>query len=259
MIYYFSGTQNSKYVAYHLGKLLQDDITFIPNVIKNNCETEIYDQVIGIVFPIHSWGVPKIVLKFVENLRLSQSANHYIYMVCTCGDDVGYAPEMLDKVLRKKGFMLNAAFSILMPNTYVLLPGFDVDSDKLVEQKINHAPQRIKEISDIIKLRGETIDVVRGNFPKFKTKIIYPIFQKIGINTKKWNVDSQKCISCGRCKNICPVGNIEIIDRTPTWSSNCTSCLACFHICPHHAINYGKSTFNKSQFSPISIDKYSNI
>ena len=48
----------------------------------------------------------------------------------TCGDDVGFTDRVLDQQLRQAiGKGLDAAFSVLMPDTYIGLPGFVLDED----------------------------------------------------------------------------------------------------------------------------------
>jgi NAD-dependent dihydropyrimidine dehydrogenase PreA subunit len=38
-------------------------------------------------------------------------------------------------------------------------------------------------------------------------------------------------------------------DGLPQWQSDCSGCLACYHVCPHHAINFGKMTQKKGQYT----------
>ncbi len=45
-----------------------------------------------------------------------------------------------------------------------------------------------------------------------------------------------KCNGCGTCAWVCPVGNIEIVDKKPVWQSRCENCLACFNWCSAKAI-----------------------
>ena len=58
----------------------------------------------------------------------------------------------------------------------------------------------------------------------------------------------EKCIHCGMCEHVCPVGNILRPEGKPVWQHNCTECLACLHICPQHAINKGPKTEKRHRY-----------
>ena len=64
MIFYFSGTGNSKWIANQLSKEQKEDLVFIPDTLRNGtsefCLRE--DEKVGFVFPIYSWAPPAIVL-----------------------------------------------------------------------------------------------------------------------------------------------------------------------------------------------------
>jgi flavodoxin len=63
MIYYFSGTGNSKWVAEQLASKTAD---IAVNMVGLSVVPSIDDQTLGIVFPIYVWGVPEPVLEFVK-------------------------------------------------------------------------------------------------------------------------------------------------------------------------------------------------
>lgn len=242
MIYYFSGTGNSLHVARHLADALGDQLS--PMTYLRPVE----DEVIGLVFPVHAWGIPNVVEKAVS-LLLPRGGETYLYAVMTCGDDMGYADRILDKVLRSAcGKTLDAAFSVQMPNTYICLPGFDVDSDALCKEKLTREEIAVKEIAACVSERKSVRRLTRGGFPWIKTYVLRPLFNRFLLTDKYFHVDAARCISCGRCRKMCPVGNI-IIDEVPVWQSHCTGCLACYHACPHHAINFGSMTQKKGQYS----------
>ncbi|MDE6754566.1 MAG: EFR1 family ferrodoxin [Muribaculaceae bacterium] len=208
---------------------------------------------IGLVFPVYSWGVPPLFLYFLqsmpeqfwENVKKSKIR---VWAVLTCGDEVALTPEMLQKELEKHSIRAEAIWSIIMPNNYVLLPGFDVDSKEIENEKLRRMNERINFISSRISSDWMGTDVVRGDFKWIKTKLIYPLFKKWGIFPSKW-FSTPSCVSCGICVKSCPLKNI-VLDKNghPKWSSNCCSCLACYHSCPHHSIEYGGMTKRKGQY-----------
>jgi len=240
MIYYFSGTGNSLHVARHLADALGDRLSPMTLGIPSKEDSE---EAIGLVFPIYAWSIPNVVEKMAP-LLLPKREGTYVYAVMTCGDDMGYADEVLEKALSRK---LDAAFSVQMPNTYVCLPGFDVDSDEVCKEKLAQEEIAVKEIAACISERKSVRRLTRGRFPQKKTYVINPLFNRFLLTDKYFHVDASRCVSCGRCRQKCPVGNI-VIDEVPKWLSHCAGCLACYHACPYHAINFGNKTQKKGQY-----------
>lgn len=250
MIFYFSGTGNSRLASDVLSKELGEQLVFIPDVKIPDIKFE--GESLGFVFPVYSWGVPPLVMEFVKSLPESfieavkgQKAD--VWCVLTCGDEVALAPEMFENAMSKRGITLNSIWSVIMPNNYVLLPGFDVDSKEVERMKLKDAPTRLKKIASGIKEGEGKVDVTRGSLAALKTKCIYPLFRKWGIFPKKWR-STDMCVACGICAESCPLHNITMKDNHPRWGKNCCSCLACYHSCPRHAVAYGSSTKKKGQY-----------
>lgn len=251
MIYYFSGTGNSRAAAILLAKHLQDKICFIPHV--DSCQEIQQGERVGFVFPVYSWGVPPLIIEFIDRLgeefwKMVNKRNVPVWVVMTCGDEVALAPEMISKAFLVHGVEVESIWSVIMPNDYVLLPGFDVDSKELENEKLAAAPGRLEEIANGIIEGRRTIDVTRGSLPWIKSRIVYPLFKKWGISPRQWHA-TDACINCGICAKRCPNINITLDNgRHPQWGLDCCSCLACYHSCPEHAIEYGKATRKKGQY-----------
>lgn len=250
MIFYFTGLGNTAFVAKKISEALNDRLSYIPTADPQTQKAD--GESIGFFFPIYSWGLPVNVLDFIKNLNDSffqeiRSKNLPVYMVCTYGDETGNAPEMLEKILNKRGCELKGVWGVQMPNTYVLLPGFDVDSSDVAERKLKRSLVEIDKIVNKIKEKKWGWDVHKGSFPSLRTKLIYPLFKKWGINPTKWHFSSS-CVRCGKCVKVCPTRNITLREDGPHWSNNCISCLACFHNCPYHAVEYRSITKKKGQY-----------
>ena len=170
-----------------------------------------------------------------------------------CGDDVGYLPKQWNRVMQKSGIATDAAFSVFMPNTYVLFPGFDVDAPAVSDRKLAEAPAAVRRIADRIVAREKGDFTHRGSVPGLKTNVIYPLFVRYATSDKSFRADADACIGCGQCVQSCPVGNITLTRRNPgkedrympEWQGRCLTCMACYHYCPTHAIGYGSKTKGK--------------
>jgi len=142
MVYYFSGTGNSRYVARKVSSALDSGM----ELILENIVPTLQDDVLGLVFPVYAWGIPDIVRRFIKKLRVGKP-DIYVFAIMTCGDETGDAPRMLKKDLSASGIRLDSLYSVIMPNTYVLLPGFDTDEQSVVERKLESAEKRISYIT----------------------------------------------------------------------------------------------------------------
>ena len=254
MIFYFSGTGNSKWIARQLSKEQKEELVFIPDALRNEtlefCLQE--DEKIGFVFPIYSWAPPEIVLRFIQKLSLKGYKGQYLFFVCSCGDDTGLTQQVLTKALKSKRWECHAGFSVTMPNNYVLLPGFDVDSKELERKKLAESIPSLKRVNTLIGRREYVFSCHEGSMPFIKTRIINPLFNSFQMSPKNFYA-TDACIGCKRCEKSCPVKNITIVGGKPVWGKDCTSCLACYHVCPQQAVQYGKRTKRKGQyFNPNS-------
>ena len=244
MIFYYSATGNTRFAARYLAaKLSQRAVD-----ILENSDTPRIDGTVGLMFPIYCWGIPPVVSKFIDKLMPEITSDMYIWAACTCGDEAGVAMKKLDRIIKNsRGRGLDAVWSVIMPNTYVLLPGFDVDSPEVEKAKLEAAPGRLDRIAGYIEKHETGIyDVRQGSMPALRSAI-FPLFEKWGVSAKRWHV-SDACVGCGKCQRICPARNIRLADGRPDWGNRCFSCCACYHCCPEKAISYANFTKGKSQY-----------
>ena len=248
MIFYFSGVGNSAWVARKLAAMLNDRVVSIAEAIRTDmvyAPTE--SERVGFVFPVYGWEPPKIVMDFVRRMKMPVPA--YLYFVCTCGDDTGKTADVFMSTLSAKGWKCHASYSILMPDTYVCLPGFDIDGEDELKRKNDNAAARVNFIGEELSHRVvmDKHGCFEGAFPKLKTYVLGGFFRKFLMSPKPFHA-TDACVSCGLCEKRCPVHNIQLVDGKPQWGMECTMCLACYHACPQHAIHYGNRTKNKGQY-----------
>lgn len=257
MIFWFSGTGNSRLVAYRLARLTHDRLWPIARVCNSGSIPQIGEgEPVGFVFPTYGWDLPKVVRKMMsiwraEPASLQLTKSRYVYLVTTCGDDTGKLDRRMAKAIASIGGQLKSAWSVIMPNTYICLPGFDVDSKVVEQKKLSLWQSRVEEIAKLILQRREGIwDITEGHLPWLKTYVLGFCFHQWMMSPKPFKVSDQ-CISCNACVRACVLGNIHKDDNgIPLWGGNCTMCLACYHHCSTHSISYGKWTVGKGQCLP---------
>ena len=246
MILYFSACGNSRMIAEKLSVSTNDRQQCI-DPADGSPRVEIgEDEPLGLVCPVYAWAVPRIVDDYIKRLTVNRIPT-YCYLAVTCGDNVGKTPERFAKTLASKGWRLHAAFSFVMPETYINLKGFNLDTEENARKKVQSSLQRVATVAEQIKERREIVDVVRGKAPWLTSYVVNPLFYSLLITDRKFHVDGE-CISCGVCSTVCPLHNIRMVDGRPVWSGNCTNCMACYHHCPQNVIHFGKATQGKGRY-----------
>ena len=255
MVYYFSATGNTKFIASLLAKELGDEAVSITDNTQPSLACGVREKLrVGayvLCFPVHGWRVPSIVVKFLKAHSLNKIEGS-IYVVMTCGDDCGKTFHYLRKTTDRLGISIAGAFSVKMPESYVGLPFMDVDKKDKEQQKIAEARKRVPQIAAAIKAGKRGVyEVHEGACAYLKSKIIGGFFHHVLITDKTFSVNADACIGCGKCVEVCQVDNMTLSSaRKPTWkhTDRCLTCLACYHICPRHAISFNGMTKGKGQY-----------
>lgn len=248
MIFYFTGTGNTRWAAQQLAEATNDELLFIPDELsKGDLHYTLKDgERLGFCFPTHGWQPPRIVREFIRKATFTFQTSSvspqtsYIYALTTCGDNMGYAMRIFDKELAQKGSHTDARFAIVMPESNVCFSFLHLDTDEKALRKVNAARQRMTHICQVVTERQRNVEeLVKGAIPFTYTYVIGGYYNKHLITDKHFWVDAEACIQCGLCTKLCPVDDIK--GTPPVWQHNgrCTNCLACYHHCPHHAIHWG--------------------
>jgi len=236
------------FFAKNLASGLGEKIASIPDEMKRGIPEAGYElsenEIIGFVFPVYAWGPPKMVLDFISRLK-TFGRKPYVFSLCTCGDEEGHTTVVVRKALARRGLELDSAFSVQMPNNYII--GYDIDSPAVEDAKLKNADRQLADILKILANRQSGIFSLRqGALPGFKTTIINPLFNRFAIKTSQFYA-TDACTRCGLCERICPSASIKVGDK-PVWEKACTQCLGCLNRCPVGAIQYGRGTVAKGRY-----------
>lgn len=251
MIFYFSGTGNSRYVAEMFGEGLQDKVVDATIWIKNQKKGEFQsDKPWVFISPTYAWQLPGIFQQFIREADFKGSNSAYFIM--TCGADIGNANINNAKLCKQIGLEYKGTLEIVMPENYIAMyPVPDKDgAKKIVEEAIPVMKKGIQIIKEgkFIQHRKNVLN------DKLKSGIVNPIFYRFIVKSKKFKVNNQ-CISCGKCARVCPLNNVYIDKKIPRWGDHCTHCMACICGCPKEAIEYGKTSVGQPRYECVPYQK----
>lgn len=246
----FSPYQNSK----NIGKKLEE------KMVEKNIEVDFFDitrnkelwenkqyhkffneikqhDVLCIGGPVYAHYLPKNFLEFISQIPYPDKTTfgkHVIIFVTYGGVSSGMALYDAAKTLIKRkrtnimGLKINSSHSLSqsIPKSYI-----DNKSENEINGLLDDLVKRLVKL-DLTKQR----DVSESfNYQKNYVKPKEPDFPEIEINKRN-------CKSCGRCKEICPVQRIKLVDKTFS-ETDCIYCGQCYFNCNFDAINWNLDTF----------------
>lgn len=254
MIIYTTGTGNSKSVARQIASHIDDaTIVVAEKLIDADVNVKIpAGERLIFVMPIHSWGPALMMMRLIDKVKFDVDK---AWAVFVCGDMCGNADKVFAKALSKKGVTLEGAYSVQMPNNYILMKGFGIDTEELVNAKLAEAPARIMHIVEAILSGDKDANLyVRGGMPSVKTGLVYKLFGKYAVKKVAFRA-LDKCVGCGHCADVCPTKNITMQGGRPVWGNDCVQCVACIHRCPHGAIEYGTVSVGQGRYRHPDVEK----
>ncbi len=242
-IYFYTGTGNSLWTAKNLARQL-GNTDLIPMVREKESISTSDAERVGIIFPVHMWGLPLHVIDFVQ--RLAADSAKYFFAVAVNAGQVAATLIQLQKIMQEKDIVLSAGFSICLPSNYI--PWGGAIAVEKQQELFAESLTKIKLIADIVRAKEARL-LEKG--PSLQNVFLSALYKmgspRIPQMDKSFRVD-EKCTGCKICEKICPTKNIIIADRKPTWHHHCEQCLACIQWCPEEAIQYGKNTRTKKRY-----------
>lgn len=232
---YFSGTGNTKHCVEYFTEQFGDAIHTASVESPEAVQEIAAHDIIIFGYPVYFSNTPKIVRNFIlHNSECFQDKRVYIIatMALFSGDGAGCAARLLHKCNAE----IIGGLHLRMPDCIgdeKILKKTAKDNSALIkraELKIECAAERLKNgngnreglglLSHIAGLLGQRLW----------------FYGKTITYKKKPDVDSNKCIGCGKCAVLCPMNNIAIVDEKAVSHNRCTLCYRCFSRCPTQAL-----------------------
>jgi ferredoxin len=247
IIYYFSGTGNSRNVAQWLAEEathsgMVSHLVNIAHTDRLNIGPPDPEALIIFISPIHGFNYPPVMINFI--LRFPKGKNPVVLMNTRAGMLIGkwitpgltgIAFLMAALVLRFKGYSIRGFRPVDLPSNWISVhPGLN-------EHTVMYLHERNRE-----RVKAFAKHIFAGNR---SFKALHEIVQDVLIAPvsfgyyfvgrfilAKTYYASGDCDNCMVCIKGCPVRAIKLVDNRPFWTFNCESCMKCMGNCPKKAI-----------------------
>ena len=239
MIFYFSGTGNSRSVA---EALCRSDEKCVDVAQAYKASVFSFEKApkerVGFVFPTYCFTLGDIIVDFLSRLEIE--GDGYCFAVVTCGGAIGGTAGYLKKLLAKRGLTLCYATPLLMPDNTVFY--YEIKNGAQSRELLGQAALRLEEIKR--EIEAERTIRVKGDPFAALCRGVYHL-----INGTKAFYAEESCIGCGLCAKNCPSDAIVMENGRPTWrKKKCMKCTACINRCPVRAIQHGKNTKDRERY-----------
>ena len=224
MVFYFTGTGNSLYIA----KQLSERPVSIPQALKQE-PLDFTAERIGIVAPIYGHEMPQMVKEF---LKKASFHTDYFYILLTYGNRHGGAAELAKQYCDECGVKVNYINVLQMVDNW--LPSFDMNEQRAIDK---HIPQQLAPILADLNAKKNAISPVTDADRAAHQQFLAGISRMPADAWQHLLKISDACVGCGICEKVCPSGSIRVENgKAVHHAGNCQTCLACVHACPQKAI-----------------------
>ena len=265
MIFYFTGTGNSRYIAERIAEITSDEVISINGIIKKaqaiDKESKSTEKHSGyrqnpnavlpcctsekliFVLPTYAWRIPHIVKNWI--LKTDFPGAKKVWFIMNCGSEIGNAAKYNRELCERKQWDYMGTAGIVMPENYIAL--FNAPGPKAAKLIISKAEPVITDTAKRVA-ENQSFPATRiGLLGRLMSGPINKLFYSLLVKAKAFRADD-KCIGCGKCVQKCPLNNISLKEGKPVWGKDCTHCMACICYCPTEAIEYGKISKGKVRY-----------
>ncbi len=249
MILYFTGTGNSSYTAEMIQSITNDEIMSMNDQLKKGtCDSLESKNPFVFVCPTYAWRIPKVIEEYIRKTQFSGTKD--VYFILTCGGGIGDAKHYIQKLCKEKGFNFKGVSAIVMPDNYIVM--YNTSGGEEARGIIEKAKGQINLVAESIKNNRELEEEKVPFMGRAMSGVINTMFYSMYVSAKGF-YSTDQCISCGKCVQLCPLNNIQLVEGKPQWGRDCTHCMACICRCPKEAIEYKKNTKGRNRYDATKL------
>ena len=251
MILYFSATGNTEFIAKELANRLNDECINLLERVKTDNHAPLHSEKPFIICaPVYVCEMPRFMSKYLKEQTFTGSKD--VYFIFTSGGYCGISGILAKSMFKAKKMIYHGHAEFKMPRNYVANDAYPMLEKEEIEKRILDSYHQLDQVAS---------DIQKGN--KLTARHVFlletiitvpfnPVWCKYKLKAKDFYVKNT-CVGCGKCAKLCPLNNIQIVDKKPVWGDQCTHCMACIGNCPTEAIEYGTITKDKE---PYNFGKY---
>ena len=243
VIFYFSATGNTKYIAKLLGEKMDANHLSIESEIDFTSEIKSHDTLV-FCYPIYGSRIPRIMREFVAK-HMSDINGKKIVILVTQMLFSGDGARVFMDMFWDDTIDVIYAEHIRMPNNICNTPFLRAPSRRKIEKYKRRTNKKLNRISrdienGITRKRGfskfsQWLGNIQGKVWQGESKDTVSQ-QTFELRAKNGVKIHRHCIACGLCVKICPMRNLSTTDDGVCKHDNCTACYRCVNRCPKKAI-----------------------
>ena len=260
VVYYFSGTGNTEFVARLLVEELRASRVTVDSLpLDFVCDPVVEDyDTIFLGFPVHGFGVPVLVRDFIGRIPSGSSKNVAVF--CTFGAYSAGAEKWAAQLLAARGLTPIALCGMAMPHNN---PAGVNTANQPIEKLVGRARDSIRSLVERLTRAGSSSAGIDMCSPG--RVLLSSWLNPLSIDRRLVDFAyadlayaDGTCNRCGHCVTLCPTGSISISDGEVCFEAGrCASCLRCFSNCPKLAIQTGPKTLGAPRYrGPRGDHKY---
>lgn len=248
---YFSGTGNSRYC---LETFLSECGTRAKaySIEQEEAVQQIKDhEEIIFCYPVQYSTLPKILNDFITAHPAIWN-NKKVFVIATMGMFSGDGAGVLARLLKRYGANIIGGLHLKMPDS--------IADKKALAKSLEHNKKLVQKAEN--KMKASVIAFQNGNPSQDGIGIFCRMAGLFGQRlyfqhktkqySDKLNIDTEKCIGCGRCVDLCPMKNIHLSEGHAVSGNQCTMCYRCISRCPAQAI----TLLGKQVIEQCYVEKY---
>ena len=253
---YFSATGTSKKVALAISQSIAtefvvEDITFQ----SSQNTTYATNDLLCVAVPVYGGGVAPVALKRLEAIRGNNTPA--VVVVVYGNRNFEHAAVQMSDFLAERGFITIAVAAFVGEHSYST-EQYPIAVGRPAEGDINDAKHLGQLVKEKLATGIESVDVSALQCPDSGEENVKAFVEFVkGYQAEQAKnpikllpiTDEDRCVMCGVCVDVCPMGAIDRENVSVVDSTLCIKCCACVKECPKEA-----KTLN-SPFAPM-LSKY---